>query len=264
MPPEEPAPTAVKVDLVPGRARPGRAYSLALAAGAVGGVVAWLGGEAIHASFEAPLFDSFNPRSREMGGLVLAGTTREALLAFGMLGAVLGLALGLAGGLARRSVGAALGAGGLGLALAAAAGAGAAVVLVPYYITHVNRDADDLLLALLTHGGIWVPIGAAAGVAYGGGFGGLRGALAALLGGLLGAMIGTLVFEVIGPFAFPLAKTGEPISVTPGSRLLARLAVALFTAAGASLATQALVSKPKPAAAAPDTTSSGPLERAVG
>ena len=101
MPPEEPAPTAAKVDPVPGRARPAALDGLALAAGAVGGVVAWLGGEAIHASFEAPLFDSFNPRSREMGGLVLAGTTKEALLAFGMLGAALGLALGLAGGLVR-------------------------------------------------------------------------------------------------------------------------------------------------------------------
>ena len=126
---------------------------------------------------------------------------------------------------------------------------------MPYYLTHVNRDADDLLLPLLTHAGIWAPIGAAAGLAYGGGFGGLRGALSTLLGGLLGAMIGTLVFEVIAPFAFPLAKTGEPISVTWGSRLFARLAVAIFTAAGASLATQALVSKPKPPAAVQGTTS---------
>jgi hypothetical protein len=249
MPPEEPAPAVVKADAVPGRAGPGRAYGLALAAGAVGGVVAWLGGEAIHGWFEAPLFDSFNPRSREMGGLVRTAAIREGLLGFGMLGAALGLALGLAGGLVRRSVRAALGAGGLGLALAAAAGAGAAAGLVPYFLVHVNRDADDLLLPLLIHAGIWAPIGAAAGLAYGGGFGGRRGALSALLGGLLGALIGTLVFEVVAPFAFPLAKTGEPISVTPGSRLFARLVIALFTAAGAVLATQAPApaSKPTPA-----------------
>ena len=69
------------------------------------------------------------------------------------------------------------------------------------------------------------------------------------MGGLLGALIGTLVFEVVAPFAFPLAKTGEPISVTPGSRLFARLVIALFTAAGAVLATQAPApaSKPTPA-----------------
>jgi hypothetical protein len=181
-----------------------------------------------------------------MGGLVRSGTIREGLLCFGMLGAALGLGLGLAGGLARRSAGAALGAGGLGLALAAAAGACAAAGLVPYYLAHVNRDADDLLLPLLIHAGCWAPIGAAAGLAYGVGMRGVRGALAALLCGLLGALIGTLVFEVIAPFAFPLAKTSEPISASWGSRLLARLSIALFTAAGAALATQAVVSKPGP------------------
>jgi hypothetical protein len=244
MAPDESAAAAANFGAVFKRAARGHVYGLALAAAALGGVVAWLGGEAVHGSFEAPLFDSFNPRSREMGGLVRAGTIREALLSFGMLGAALGLALGLAGGLARRSASAALGAGGLGLALAAAAGASAAAGLVPYYLNHVNRDADDMLLPLLTHGGIWASIGAAAGLAYGGGVGGLRAVMVALLGGLLGALIGTLVFEVIAPFAFPLAKTGEPVSVTWGSRLLARLAIALFTAAGASLATQAVVSKP--------------------
>jgi hypothetical protein len=243
---DEPAPMGAKIDAASPRAGSGRVYGLALAAGAVGGVVAWLGGEAVHGLFEAPLFDSFNPRSREMGGLVRSGTIREGLLSFGMLGAALGLALGLAGGLARRSASAALGAGGLGLALAAAAGGCAAAGLVPYYLAHVNRDADDLLLPFLLHAGSWAPIGAAAGLAYGVGMRGFRGALVALLGGLVGALIGTLVFEVIAPFAFPLAKTSEPISVTWGSRLLARLSIALFTAAGAALATQAVVSKPGP------------------
>jgi hypothetical protein len=243
--PDEPPPAAVNVHAGSPWAGLGRACGLALAAGAMGGIVAWLGGEAIHASFEAPLFDSFHPRSREMGSLVRSGAIQEGLLAFGMLGAALGVALGLAGGLVRRSVAAALRAGGLGLALAAAAGAVSAAGLVPYYLAHVNRDADQLLLPLVTHAGIWAPIGAAAGLAYGGASGGRRVALAALLGGLLGALIGTLVYEVIAPVAFPMAKTSEPISVTWGSRLLARLAVALFAAAGAALATQAMVSKPR-------------------
>jgi hypothetical protein len=183
-----------------------------------------------------------------MGSLILSGATREAVLAYGMLGAALGLALGLAGGLTRRSVLAALGAGGVGLALAAAAGAGAASRLVPYYLTHVNRDADELLLPLLTHAGVWAAVGAAAGLAYGAGLGGLRGALTGLLGGLLGAAVGTLVFEAVGPFAFALAKTSEPVSATWGSRLVARLAVAVCTAAGAALAAHAPTSKPRPAA----------------
>jgi hypothetical protein len=232
--------TAARADEVPFHL--GDLRRLAVAAAILAGVVAWLGGEAIHGRYDAPLLDSFNPRSKEMGAMVASATIREAMRAFGMLGAALGLAMGLAGGIARRSGAAAFAAGGLGLILGAVAGAGSVVELVPYYLKYVNRDGDDLIWPLLTHGGLWSAVGAAGGLALGVGLGGWRRTGRALLGGLIGALAAVLVFEVVGPLAFPLAKTGEPISETWGSRLFARLAVAILAAAGAVLAVQ----DPKP------------------
>jgi hypothetical protein len=53
---------------------------------------------------------------------------------------------------------------------------------------------------------------------------------------LVGAALGTVVFEFLGAVAFPIeAYTAEPISNTPGSRLLARLLVAIGTSAGAAV-----------------------------
>jgi hypothetical protein len=55
------------------------------------------------------------------------------------------------------------------------------------------------------------------------------------VGGILGAAIGSILYDVIGAIMFPLASTTDPWSATPETRLLARLAVALFTAAGVLL-----------------------------
>jgi hypothetical protein len=228
---------------------PGEFLGLVLAAAILAGIVAWLGGEAIHGRYDAPLLDSFHPRSKEMGAMVASATIREAKQAFAMLGAALGLAMGLAGGLARRSRMAALAAGSLGLVLGAAAGAGSVVELVPYYLRYVNRDGDDLIWPLLTHGGIWSAVGAAGGLALGLGLGGWRPAGGALVGGLIGALVAVLVHEVVGPLAFPLAKTGEPISESWGSRLFARLVLTVLAAAGAALAVR--VSKPRHIAEGP-------------
>ena len=54
-----------------------------------------------------------------------------------------------------------------------------------------------------------------------------------LIGGLVGGFLGALVYELIGAFAFPMAGTTKPISET-GTRAIARLAVAIFAAAGAA------------------------------
>ena len=95
---------------------------------------------------------------------------RSAAVSYGGLGMILGLTLGVAGGLARRSPGAAIAAGIVGMVVGGAAGAGMTTVLLPIY--HATRaafpDADqnnDLALALETHGGIWLAVGAAAGLA---------------------------------------------------------------------------------------------------
>ena len=225
---------AAQAEAVP--SLPGGFPRLVFAAAILAGIIAWLGGEAIHGRYDAPLLDSFHPRSREMGAMVASATIREGMRAFAMLGAALGLAMGLAGGFARRSRPAALAAGSLGLVLGAVVGAGSVVALVPYYLKYVNRDGDDLVWPLLTHGGIWSAVGAAGGLAFGLGLGDWRRAGRVLVGGLIGALIAVLVFELVGPLAFPLAKTGEPISESWGSRLFARLVLTVLTAAGAALA----------------------------
>ena len=106
-------------------------------------------------------------------------------------------------------------------------------VLVPLYFRMHDRDRDDLILAILIHGGNWSVIGAAAGAAFGIGLGDWGRALRALLGGLLGAVAGVLVYEVVGGVAFPLDGTADPLSATWGTRLFARLALTTFASAGA-------------------------------
>ena len=77
---------------------------------------------------------------------------------------------------------------------------------------------------MLVHGGIWGPIGAAGGLAFALGLGGgPRSAFRATLGGLVGASLGTVLFEIVGAWFFPLAKTAYPIAVGAGARLTARL-----------------------------------------
>jgi hypothetical protein len=166
---------------------------------------------------------------------------RSAALAYGGLGAALGLALGAAGGLARRSSRAAIAAAVTGLLLGGAAGAGATLSLVPLY--HAARAAtpddevtNDLALALRTHCGIWVAVGAAGGLARGRGLGGGARTARAVIGGVLGAALATVVYEFGGAVVFPVAETFRPMAVTPAPRLLAHLCVALFTAAGANWA----------------------------
>src|SRR5215211_422032 len=79
---------------------PRRAWAAALVAGVAAGVVAWLGGEAIRGTFQ-PVERSAaaGPALDETERLIKLGLTKEATLAFVMLGAALGLAGGLAGGL---------------------------------------------------------------------------------------------------------------------------------------------------------------------
>ena len=159
----------------------------------------------------------------------------ESEVAFGSLGALSGLALGLAGGAARRSARAGLIAAIAGLILGGAAGAILPGVLVPIYFKMHDPDRDDLILAILTQGGTWCAIGAAAGAALGIGLGGEGRALRALLGGLSGAIAGVLVYELVGAYAFPLDGTSDPLSATSGTRLFARLAATIFISAGAAV-----------------------------
>jgi hypothetical protein len=226
---------------------PTRVWSIILAAGLLAGLVGFGIGEAaprlvppstvLSRAIRANRSQVPLETERRMG----VSRDRAASLAYGGLGAVLGLALGAAGGLARRSARAAVVAAVTGLLLGGAAGAGTTLALVPLY--HAARAAtpdeeitNDLALALLTHAGIWVAIGAAGGLALGLGLGGGARIARAVVGGILGAALATVIYEFGGAVVFPVAETFRPMAATPAPRLLAHLCVALLTAAGANWA----------------------------
>src|SRR6185312_10846648 len=109
---------------------------------------------------------------RERGGMApLASQVglRNAMTAFGALGAAMGLGFGVVGGLARRSLSRALAAAAFGAIAGAAAGAGLARLLVPIFYDHLGED--DLTYSLIVHGGVWGALGLIAGAAYGLGVG---------------------------------------------------------------------------------------------
>ena len=80
------------------------------------------------------------------------------------------------------------------------------------------------------HGLIWGLLGASAGLAFAVGLGEPRLCGKVLTAGFVGAVLGTVAFELIGGVAFPMAETGEPISETWATRLMARLLVTVGTA----------------------------------
>jgi hypothetical protein len=223
--------------------RPSHLLLWALAASLLAGIAAWLGGEATYRPFrrvhvQPPNWDKMGPYDkRDYVGLeelvqIPPAETKNAALAYGVLGAALAGALGLAAGLARRSVSAGLAAGLLGIVVGAAAGAAMATVMVPIFYRHHSTEPGPMLmlLPLLARAGIWVPIGVAAGLALGLGLGDHRRIPGALIGGLLGATVGTIAFEVINAIAYPLVRTTNVVPVDKIPRLLTHICVAIFTA----------------------------------
>jgi hypothetical protein len=248
--PPRPLDSGLANDSTPGPAEkpssPGRTWLLVLAAGLLAGLAGFGIGEAGPKLFRPSL--EFSPELMQNRMRIPAETDRRrtvaedqsAALAYGALGMVLGLALGVAGGLTRRSPRASIAAGVVGLVLGGAAGAGMTRVLLPIY--HATRAAlseadhnNDLALALRTHGGIWLAIGAAAGLALGIGLGGGARMARALIGGIIGAGIAAVIYDFGGGILFPVAETFRPMAIEMIPRLSAHLAVALCVAAGALL-----------------------------
>lgn len=198
----------------------GRLWALAIAAGLFSGAIGWAGGEAtldlFHISEEAAgeAFD-FSQANLERR----SSSSRNAAIAFGLLGATLGLTLGLAGGLARGKPTAGLTGSVVGLVLGGAAGASIPFVVVPLYFDLFEPAEPTLLLPVLINGAIWLPIGLAAGLAFGMGIGGGASRIgAAVLGGMIGSVIGVGVIEVVNAVAFPLTHSDQFIpSVGPFS-----------------------------------------------
>jgi hypothetical protein len=160
-----------------------------------------------------------------------AAAVKNGALAFGALGACLGLCMGATGGLVRRSTPAAVRGGLLGAVLGLAAGAGLSLALLPWFLAaRFDYFEYDLVISLAMHGIIWGLLGASAGLAFAVGRGETRLIGPAVTAGGLGGLLGAVAFELVGAMFFAAAETGQPISLTWQTRLLARLLVCLGTA----------------------------------
>jgi hypothetical protein len=214
-----------------------RLWLFALGAGLLAGIISWVIDEA-----GLPFV---RPKSRivqTMGGAMdlpsfvdqVAADSKNATVAYGILGAMLGLALGVAGGLVLNSPQRGAFAGFTGAVLGAIGGAGGAIAFLPIYFRQLDVAQEelgrDLVIPLLVHCGAWAIIGAASGIALGLGLGEGRRAARAAVGGLIGGALGAVVYEVVGALVFPHARTTQPIALTWGPRLLAALSVSLMIA----------------------------------
>ncbi len=212
-----------------------RAWRLVIAAGVAAGLAAFALGEATYRIIPARrvALNTMGTISQAVTGETqTTADVRNAALAFALQGAVLGGFLGAAGGIARRSTAAAISAGVLGAVIGAGLAAGLALVsLRAFSQARVNHSDYDMALSILMHGTIWGLTGAMAGLALAAGLGGGPRRLAeGILLGFVGAAFGALAFDILGTGLFPLAETGEPVSITWPSRLAARLLVAIATA----------------------------------
>ena len=246
--PRKPAPQSAPVGVEHVPVHHGRLLAFAIAAAALAGSAALLAGEKILDAYHNDLFPpiNFNPTIEEMSRLKAARLS-TATLTFTCLGGFLGLAMGLAGGLARRSVSAAIGAAIVGLVLGTVAEGILAYVVVSVFFKRYDPLAGDLALPLLTHGAIWLAVGAIGGLAFGLGLGGQGRWRSTLAGGLLGAAIATVVYEIGGALVFASSKTELPVSSSVTTRAVALLLVAIFSAVGAAWASTAPVQAKKTA-----------------
>jgi hypothetical protein len=231
-PPDE---SSVQTKSCQARSASWRSWAFVLCLASIAGAAAWLGGERAHQLFKpseessSQRFD-FRALNRELS---LSGT-RNAAVAFGLLGACLGLALSLTPGSSRRSTVRRLGSSLLGLLAGGTAGVAGSYLVIPFHYEYKDPSGTEIGQSVLTHGMIWGLVGLGAGVAYG--ISRSRPTRLTVFrsaqGGLIGALIGTVLYELIGGLAFPLARTTDAISASAWTRLLACMAIALGTAVG--------------------------------
>jgi hypothetical protein len=223
----------------------------ALGAGLLAGATAWLVGEATVDVFRPTMVTMDTPAGRMTAASsqeVMRTDMNNAALAFVVQGVCLGLALGVAGGLVRGSARSGALAGLAGAVLGGALSLGASAALQPVYYRNVQLDRVEqgMTVPMLVHGGIWGAAGLAGGLAFGLGL--LRGPSTiarAAVGGLVGVLLAAFVFEATAAMAFQNAATTRPLSLTPASRLMAKMMVSLLSAAGIA----ALLASPRTAPA---------------
>jgi hypothetical protein len=162
--------------------------------------------------------------------------TKNAALAFGVLGLCLAGSLGAAGGLARRPASSPTRGSLVGALLGLALGAGAPIGVLPFSMrAQLDYPEHDLILSLTAHALMWGLLGASAGLAFATGLGERRLIGSAVMAGCAGAVLGAITFELIGGMFFGLAETTHPISATPLTRLLARLLVTVGAATAVTM-----------------------------
>jgi hypothetical protein len=252
----------------PGPARRADGLAIwALVAGLLAGAAAWLAGEATVQAFRPKMVTMDTPVGRMTAAPadeVTRTDVKNAALAFAVQGACLGLALGLAGGLARGSARAGAASALAGTILGGALALGASATMQPVYYRNLQLDQvdQDLAVPMLVHGCIWGAAGLAGGLAFGLGLGRGRSSIArAAAGGLLGAVLAALLFETTAAMAFPSnAATTRPLSLTPGSRLMAKLMVSMLSAAGVVTIVAGWTASPSsgPELASPDPVAGAP------
>jgi hypothetical protein len=159
--------------------------------------------------------------------------SRQAALAFGVLGAILGLGLGLAGGLARLD-GRHARAGLTGMVLGGGLGGVAALFAVPLFYEHLT-PGGGLGAPIFMYAGMFLPLGAACGLALGMGLAEKQAAARCALGGVLGAILAVIVLVIANSLAFPLDQEPAPVPAERIGRLIIHLSVGLLVALFATL-----------------------------
>jgi hypothetical protein len=218
-------------------------WLLAAGAGIAAGLLSFGVGEATYDSFKVADAMVYPPGFSKLSGydkMEVKNTVqsearivvekKKAAVAYGVLGAALGVALGVAGGLVARSFAAALRGAAVGGLLGAAAGGGLSMVLGQLFFRYQTADLGFLVL-FLTHAGIFLGIGAAAGLGIVFGLNDRSALGRAVFGGLLGALVGTFAVDTAISLAFPLLRTYELVSTEPMPRSITHLGVAVCTAA---------------------------------
>jgi hypothetical protein len=116
----------------------------------------------------------------------------------------------------------------------------------------LDQVEQGLTVPMLVHGGIWGAAGLAGGLAFGLGLGRGRSSIArAAVGGLVGVLLAAFLFEATAAMAFPKAATTRPLSLSPGSRLMAKMLASLLSAAGIAVL---LANRPAAPASGPEPT----------
>jgi hypothetical protein len=226
-----------------------RIWTFALSGGLLAGLIAWSLGEPLRTQFEpekemAKIFGV--PQMATTYRTNAVAELKNATVAYAIQGAALGLMLGLAGGLSQGHVRRAVGAGLSGLVLGGLIVAGISYGLLHALGLAAQPSRGELTLGFQIHLAGWVPAGAIGGLALAWGVGRSSRVFGATVGGALGAALGTMAYEILGALAFPYSDTARLISATWGTRLMARLFVAIMAGGGAVVGVQEAPAAPSP------------------